>query len=31
MSALSERPEHPSVGVAIPHESAALHVTGRAS
>jgi xanthine dehydrogenase large subunit len=30
MSALSERPESPSVGVAIPHESAALHVTGAA-
>ena len=30
MSALSERPESPSVGLAIPHESAALHVTGRA-
>ncbi len=30
MSALSERPQHPSVGVAIPHESAALHVTGAA-
>ena len=30
MSALSERPESPSVGVAIPHESAALHVTGKA-
>ena len=30
MSALSERPEHPSVGLAIPHESAALHVTGKA-
>ncbi|GGQ49634.1 xanthine dehydrogenase molybdopterin binding subunit [Couchioplanes azureus] len=30
MSALSERPEHPAVGVAVPHESAALHVTGAA-
>jgi xanthine dehydrogenase large subunit len=30
MSALSERPESPSVGLAIPHESAALHVTGKA-
>jgi xanthine dehydrogenase large subunit len=30
MSALSDRPENPSVGVAIPHESAALHVTGAA-
>ena len=30
MSALSERPDSPSVGVAIPHESAALHVTGKA-
>ena len=30
MSALSERPERPSVGLAIPHESAALHVTGKA-
>ena len=30
MSALSERPENPSVGLAIPHESAALHVTGKA-
>ena len=30
MSALSERPESPSVGLAIPHESAALHVTGGA-
>jgi xanthine dehydrogenase large subunit len=30
MSALSERPERPSVGMAIPHESAALHVTGTA-
>ncbi len=30
MSALSERPQHPAVGVAIPHESAALHVTGQA-
>jgi xanthine dehydrogenase large subunit len=30
MSALSERPDNPAVGVAIPHESAALHVTGTA-
>ncbi|EFV12338.2 xanthine dehydrogenase molybdopterin binding subunit [Segniliparus rugosus] len=30
MSALSERPEDPVVGVAMPHESAALHVTGSA-
>ncbi|HKC29213.1 MAG TPA: molybdopterin cofactor-binding domain-containing protein, partial [Jatrophihabitans sp.] len=30
MSALSERPDNPAVGVAIPHESAALHVTGAA-
>jgi xanthine dehydrogenase large subunit len=30
MSALSERPENPSVGQEIPHESAALHVTGLA-
>jgi xanthine dehydrogenase large subunit len=30
MSALSERPGSPVVGVAIPHESAALHVTGEA-
>lgn len=30
MSALSDRPESPSVGVPIPHESAALHVTGAA-
>ncbi len=30
MSALSERPDNPSVGEAIPHESAALHVTGAA-
>jgi xanthine dehydrogenase large subunit len=30
MSALSDRPESPAVGVAIPHESAALHVTGAA-
>ena len=28
MSALSERPANPVVGEAIPHESAALHVTG---
>jgi xanthine dehydrogenase large subunit len=30
MSALSERPENPVVGRSIPHESAALHVTGEA-
>jgi xanthine dehydrogenase large subunit len=30
MSALSERPANPVVGEAIPHESAALHVTGLA-
>ena len=30
MSALSERPAEPVVGRAVPHESAALHVTGRA-
>ncbi|RJQ76643.1 xanthine dehydrogenase molybdopterin binding subunit [Pseudonocardiaceae bacterium YIM PH 21723] len=30
MSALSERPENPSVGVAIPHESASAHVSGLA-
>jgi xanthine dehydrogenase large subunit len=30
MSALSERPASPLVGVPIPHESAALHVTGAA-
>ncbi|MBY8863024.1 xanthine dehydrogenase molybdopterin binding subunit [Nocardia sp. CA2R105] len=30
MSALSQRPEDPSVGVPMPHESAALHVTGAA-
>ncbi|SDX98794.1 xanthine dehydrogenase, molybdenum binding subunit apoprotein [Modestobacter sp. DSM 44400] len=30
MSALSERPADPVVGTAIPHESAALHVTGAA-
>ena len=30
MSALSERPEAPSVGLSIPHESATLHVTGAA-
>ncbi|MYW69726.1 xanthine dehydrogenase molybdopterin binding subunit [Streptomyces sp. SID8379] len=30
MSQLSERPEKPVVGVSIPHESAALHVTGTA-
>ncbi|WP_164700130.1 xanthine dehydrogenase molybdopterin binding subunit [Modestobacter sp. KNN46-3] len=30
MSALSERPTDPVVGRAVPHESAALHVTGEA-
>ncbi|MFD7032163.1 xanthine dehydrogenase molybdopterin binding subunit [Streptomyces sp. NPDC059917] len=30
MSQLSERPEMPVVGVSVPHESAALHVTGAA-
>ncbi len=30
MSNLSDRPENASVGLAIPHESAALHVTGAA-
>ena len=30
MSALSERPEDAVVGLEIPHESAALHVTGEA-
>jgi xanthine dehydrogenase large subunit len=30
MSALSERPENPVVGQEIPHEAAALHVTGEA-
>ncbi len=30
MSALSERPTNPVVGESIPHESAALHVTGEA-
>ncbi|GAA6527095.1 xanthine dehydrogenase molybdopterin binding subunit [Intrasporangium sp. DVR] len=30
MSRLSDRPDDPSVGLAIPHESAALHVTGAA-
>ncbi|WP_040860353.1 xanthine dehydrogenase molybdopterin binding subunit [Nocardia niigatensis] len=30
MSHLSQRPENPVVGVALPHESAALHVTGSA-
>ena len=30
MSALSERPTQPVVGRSIPHESAALHVTGEA-
>ena len=30
LSALSERPEQPTVGLTIPHESAALHVTGDA-
>jgi xanthine dehydrogenase large subunit len=30
VSALSERPADPAVGIAVPHESAALHVTGEA-
>ncbi|MEU6138127.1 xanthine dehydrogenase molybdopterin binding subunit [Nocardioides sp. NPDC047086] len=30
MSALSERPDNPIVGIPLPHESAALHVTGEA-
>ena len=30
MSTLSQRPQNPSVGVPMPHESAALHVTGAA-
>ena len=30
MSSLSQRPESPSVGLPVPHESAALHVTGQA-
>ena len=30
MSHLSERPDDAVVGLALPHESAALHVTGRA-
>ncbi|WP_020502541.1 xanthine dehydrogenase molybdopterin binding subunit [Sciscionella marina] len=30
MSNLSQRPENPVVGVALPHESAGLHVTGAA-
>ncbi|MBC7275289.1 xanthine dehydrogenase molybdopterin binding subunit [Nocardioides sp.] len=30
MSALSQRPENPIVGIPLPHESAALHVTGEA-
>ena len=30
MSALSERPANPAVGRPVPHESAILHVTGRA-
>ena len=30
MSALSERPANPVVGQELPHESAALHVTGTA-
>jgi xanthine dehydrogenase large subunit len=30
MSELADRPENPSVGIAIPHESAVLHVTGAA-
>ncbi|TQL70560.1 xanthine dehydrogenase molybdenum binding subunit apoprotein [Nocardioides albertanoniae] len=30
MSALSQRPDNPTVGIPLPHESAALHVTGEA-
>jgi xanthine dehydrogenase large subunit len=30
MSSLSQRPESPAVGLEVPHESAALHVTGEA-
>jgi len=30
MSDLATRPENPAVGVAVPHESAVLHVTGKA-
>ncbi|MER7556667.1 xanthine dehydrogenase molybdopterin binding subunit [Nocardioides sp. NPDC126508] len=30
MSALSQRPDNPVVGIPLPHESAALHVTGEA-
>ena len=30
MSSLHERPESPAVGLEVPHESAALHVTGAA-
>jgi xanthine dehydrogenase large subunit len=30
VSTLSERPRDPAVGIAVPHESAALHVTGKA-
>ncbi|MEI7055898.1 xanthine dehydrogenase molybdopterin binding subunit [Nocardioides sp. CCNWLW239] len=30
MSHLSERPDNPVVGIPLPHESAALHVTGEA-
>jgi xanthine dehydrogenase large subunit len=30
MSELASRPESPSVGIAVPHESAVLHVTGAA-
>ncbi|MEJ3653075.1 xanthine dehydrogenase molybdopterin binding subunit [Actinomycetes bacterium KLBMP 9759] len=30
MSALSDRPANPAVGLPVPHESAALHVTGAA-
>jgi len=30
MSALSQRPQHSLVGLPLPHESAALHVTGEA-
>jgi xanthine dehydrogenase large subunit len=30
MSELATRPESPAVGMAVPHESAVLHVTGTA-
>ena len=30
MSHLATRPENPAVGLAVPHESALLHVTGPA-